>query len=191
MKLISRLFALLTVVAATATHASEPVQMPDAPPLASLGKYITNEEITFLPTDPQSAWTFWRSIPITDYLEPTERIPAISEIKVLKGPWGEPGSIRRLTFENGGHAHERVLTSDEGEFTYQIWDLNTDSGIFINHIYGEFRVRPANDGSEIVWRYNIKPAVFVARPFIRQFLEEDFGPFMQGGMAGVAAQFPD
>ena len=51
-----------------------------------------------------------------------------------------------------GHAHERVLTSDEDAFTYQVRDINIDPGSFINHVYGEFRVRPADDRSEIVWR---------------------------------------
>ena len=179
----------LTIGLAQMTWAADLSDLPQPPELRTESKYLTNEEVLFLPTDPTAAWTFFRENPITDYLEPTDRIPAITSIDVLKAPWGEAGSIRRVNLDGGGTVLERVLTSTDTEFTYQIWDLQTDSGSFISHIYGEFRVRPATGGSEIVWRYNIAPNVFFARPFIRRFLDNDFEPFMEGGIAGLDAAY--
>lgn len=183
------LAAALALAVAQVSWATDLSTLPQPPELASESKYLTNEEILFLPTDTAAAWTFFRENPITDFLEPTDRIPAIASIEVLKAPWGEPGSVRRVNFVTGGTVLERVLTSTDEEFTYQIWDLQTDSGSFINHIYGEFRVRTAEDGAEIVWRYNIAPNVFFARPFIRRFLTNDFEPFMEGGIAGLEATY--
>ena len=137
----------------------------------------------------EEAWSFWRDNPITDFVEPTDRIPAISGFEVLKGSWGEPGSIRRVNFDNGGTALERVLSSTDTEFSYQIWNIDTSSGRFINHIYGEFEATPVEQSTQIAWRYNIRPAVFFARPFIRSFLNNDFAPFMEGGMQGLVKAF--
>ncbi|WP_299692840.1 SRPBCC family protein [uncultured Tateyamaria sp.] len=171
------------------TWANELTNLPQPPELATQSTYLTNEEVLFLPTDTGTAWAFFRAKPITDYLEPTDRIPAIESVEVLKEPWGEPGSVRRVSLDGGGAVLERVLTSTDTEFTYRIWDVQTGSGRFINHIYGEFHVRPVNDGAEIVWRYNIAPNAFFARPFIRRFLNNDFEPFMEGGLAGLDAAF--
>lgn len=175
---------LTTLAWATTTS-----DLPAPPELAQASKYQTNEEVVTLNASPAEAWAFWRQNNITDFLEPTDRIPAIADIVVLEGTWGEPGSIRRVDFADGGSALERVLTSDEDEFTYQIWNIETSAGRFIDHIYGEFRVRPSDNGTDIVWRYNVKPAVFFARPSIRSFLREDFRPFMEGGMEAMAALF--
>ncbi|WP_415920481.1 SRPBCC family protein [Tateyamaria sp. SN6-1] len=185
-------FAMSVVLAVGLASQLSAFELSDAqqpPDLASENKYLTNEEILSLPTDVASAWAFFQANPITQYLEPTDRIPAIESIEVLKGPWGEPGSIRRVILADGGAVLERVLTSTDTEFTYQIWDINTSSGRFIDHIYGTFQVRPTAEGSEIVWRYNIAPNVFFARPFIRSFLDNDFEPFMEGGIAGLKAAF--
>ncbi|MGR3514247.1 MAG: SRPBCC family protein [Paracoccaceae bacterium] len=180
----------LAVLTASATFATAS-QLPAPPDLAKPGKYQSNEEVLRLDAPPREAWAFWMETNITDLLEPTDRIPAIASIDVIRGPWGEPGSVRRVTFDDGGSALERVLTATATEFTYQIWNIETGSGRFIDYIYGEMRARPAGDGTEIVWRYNIKPSVFFARPFIRSFLNNDFAPFMEGGMIGVAAAFEE
>ena len=185
MKLITSLAAALAL--STAALAANPI--PEAPDLADAGKYQTNEESVVLPTSLSEAWAFWRGNDITQYLEPTDRIPAIAGFEVLQGPWGMPGSIRRVTFADGGSALERVLTADEDEFTYQIWNIETRSGRFIDHIFGEFHARAVPEGTEIVWRYNVKPTMFLARPAIRSFLTNDFQPFMAGGMAGLLAEF--
>jgi hypothetical protein len=172
-----------------ASAASAQATLPEPPDLAKPSKYQTNIEVVVLDAPLEEAWAFWRENSITDYLEPTDRIPAIAGFTVLKGPWGEPGSIRRVEFEGGGSALERVLTADEDEFTYQIWNIETGSGRFINHIHGQFFAAEVDGRTEITWRYNIKPAVFFARPAIRSFLANDFDPFMEGGMAGLSAEF--
>jgi len=180
---LSLFFTLAFTMVAAATEISEP------PQLAEPKKYLTNEEVAFFATSPRNAWNFWRNNPVTDFATLTQRIPEIERFVVLRGNWGEPGSVRRVEFKNGGSALERVLTSNNSEFTYQIWDIKTSSGGFINHIYGEFNVRQANQGSEIVWRYNVKPANFLVRPFIGAFLRNDFAPFMEEGLQGVAKKF--
>ena len=60
----------------------------------------------------------------------------------------------------------------------------------LDHIRGEFRYVDLGDGrTEVIWSYSIAPRVFYARPFIRSYLENDFGPFMQSGLQGAATAF--
>ncbi|MEO1026191.1 MAG: SRPBCC family protein [Pseudomonadota bacterium] len=189
MKRVLQISLAAAFVAGTALYANTTAKTSSPPNLAKPSKYMTNEEVIFLPTDPESAWAFWTSTPITDFLKATDRIPAIDSIEPVEGEWGTPGAIRRVNLADGGTVLERVLTADEDEFTYQIWDIETGAGRFINHIYGEFRLRAVEGGSEITWRYNVKPAIFIARPFIRRYLNNDFDPFMEGGMAGMKQAF--
>ncbi|UWR22966.1 SRPBCC family protein [Sulfitobacter sp. S190] len=175
-------FAFTSVVAAE-------VAIPAPPDLASASKYQSNTETIVLNAPLAEAWQFWRDNPVTDFVEPTDRIPEIAGFEVLKGNWGEPGSIRRVTFQTGETALERVLTSTESEFSYQIWNIQTSSGRFINHIYGKFEAQPVESGTAINWSYNVKPAVFFARPSIASFIRNDFAPFMEGGLQGLSAAY--
>ncbi len=184
-----RIITLAAALLSWATFASAQTAIPAPPDLAPADKYLTNTETTVLETSVPEAWAFWRATPVTDFVEQTDRIPAIASFEVLKGTWGEPGSIRRVIFEGGGSALERVLTSTETEFSYQIWNIDTGSGRFINHIYGKFNAQAVGNGTQITWSYNIKPNVFLARPFISSFLRNDFEPFMESGLQGLTLAF--
>jgi len=129
--------------------------------------------------------------PLTNFLEPSGRIPRITDIVFLEGEWGDPDSLRRIDLEGGYHTHERVLTNDSDEFTYQIWDITTSAGRFINHIYGEIRFTENAGQTTITWNYNVKPAVFFARGSIRTFLNDDFAPFMENGMNGFITAYAE
>lgn len=186
-----RMLASTLALFAFASIAASETTIPAPPDLASAGKYQSNTETTVLNAPVGEAWAFWRANPITDFVEPTDRIPEIAGFDVLQGNWGEPGSIRRVIFQGGGSALERVLTSTDSEFSYQIWNIETSSGRFIDHIYGKFEAQPVEGGTAINWSYNVKPAAFFARPSIASFLRHDFAPFMEGGMQGLSAAFAD
>ncbi len=182
------LASALAFVAFTSVAAAE-TAIPAPPDLASARKYQSNSETVILNAPLTEAWAFWRDNPITNFVEPTDRIPEIAGFEVLQGNWGEPDSIRRVTFQSGETALERVLTSTESEFSYQIWNIETSSGRFINHIYGKFEAQPVESGTAINWSYNVKPAAFFARPSIASFIRNDFAPFMEGGLQGLAAAY--
>jgi len=185
-----RIHLIAAALALVASVAMAETTIPAPPDLAANGKYQSNVVSAVLPAPIDEAWEFWRNTPITDFVEPTDRIPAIAGFENLKGDWGEPGSIRRVNFEDGGSALERVLTNTDREFTYQIWNIQTGSGRFIEHIYGKFVAQPVDSGTQITWSYNVKPRVFIARPFISSFLRNDFAPFMESGMQGMASAHP-
>ncbi|MEL6243348.1 MAG: hypothetical protein AAFV87_10660 [Pseudomonadota bacterium] len=178
------LSAALTAQSASANDISPP------PRLAEPSRYLTNTEAVVVDGTLAQFRAFWAENPVTDFLKPTGRIPRIANVTVLEGVWGQPGSLRRVDFEDGGYTHERVLTNSDTEFTYQIWDISTASGRAINHIYGTFGFEEL-EGSQIriTWNYNIKPRIFLARGPIRRYLEDDFAPFMETGLSDWAAAF--
>jgi len=185
MRILATAFVFFTFI--TLALATEAIQPP--PELGSERQYVSNTETIVLNTSVENTLAFWRDNPITDFVEPTDRIPAIQEFITLKGTWGEPGSVRRVTFEGGGTVLERVLTNNDREFTYQIWNIETPSGGLVDHIYGKFEFKPVSGGTEIVWDYNVKPASIFTRPFVFIFIRNDFAPFMQSGMQGLLNAF--
>ncbi len=158
--------------------------VPTPPELTDTDAYLTNSLTVTVVGDISAVRAFMDANPLTDFLEPSGRIPRITDVVVLKGPWGQPGSLRRVDLEGGSWTHERVLTNDSNEFTYQIWNITTSAGRFIDHIYGEILFTEVTDGTQITWNYNVKPSVFFARPSIRGYLRDDFAPFMKNGMTG-------
>ena len=168
---------------AEATAANTP------PALASDRKYQTNTVKASVPGTVREVRAFFDSNPITDYLMPTDAIPAITGITYLSGDWPEVGAVRQVQLAGGFTVHERVLINRQDQFTYQIWDITAPAGRYIDHIKGEFRYEQNGDTVDVTWDYNIKPGIFVARPFIRRYLNNDFGPFMQGGMQGIVGAY--
>lgn len=184
---LQRLAAAFAFLAFPAMAAA--TDIPPAPELSRENLYQTNTYTVVLDGRLEDVREFMDVRPLTEFLEPSGRIPRITEVVVLDGPWGEIDSLRRVDLEGGFHVHERVLSNDEDEFTYQIWDITTSAGRFIDHIYGEIRLSEVADGTQVTWSYNVKPRFFFARPSIRSYLDDDFAPFMENGLTGFATAY--
>ncbi|MBD3663833.1 hypothetical protein [Sulfitobacter aestuariivivens] len=167
-----------------------PAALTAPPPVAKESLYQSNRVTSALPGTPNEVRAFFDANPIVDFLTPTDAIPAITGITYLTGDWPEVGAQRRVNLDGGYSVLERVLVNTPSQFTYQIWEITAPAGRFIDHIKGEFRYLDQTDGgTEVVWDYNVKPAAFFARPFIRQYLDNDFGPFMAAGMTGISEAY--
>ncbi|QUJ75306.1 SRPBCC family protein [Sulfitobacter albidus] len=175
------------VAAAFVSFASPSQADVPPPPLAADKLYQTNTERAVFPGSVAQVRAFFDANPITDFVTPTDAIPALIGIEVLSGDWPQVGAVRRVDLDGGDRVLERVLINEPDQFTYQIWNITAPAGRFVDHIKGEFRYVPQGDSVEVIWDYNVKPAVFVARPFIASYLRRDFGPFMQAGMDGMRA----
>lgn len=163
--------------------------VPQAPDLSTPGKYMTNTEVVTVPGSAATVRAFFDANPITDFVVPTDAIPAITGFEYLSGTWPQVGAVRRVTLADGQSVHERVLINDPDRFAYQIWNITAPAGRVIDHIMGEFRYVEAAGQTTVTWDYNIKPNIFLARPAIARFLENDFGPFMAAGLTGVAGAY--
>ncbi|MEO0389969.1 MAG: SRPBCC family protein [Pseudomonadota bacterium] len=164
--------------------------IPSPPPLASAEKYQTNTERAVVSgTTVADLRAFMDAHPTTDYVATTEAIPEIAGFTYLSGTWPAVGAVRRVDLADGSTVHERVLVNTPDNFAYQIWDISAGPGRFIDHIKGEFRWIETDGQVEVIWDYNIKPSLFIARPFINGFLRNDFGPFMAAGLGGQMEAF--
>ncbi|APX12073.1 SRPBCC family protein [Tateyamaria omphalii] len=173
------------------TFAEDIADVPPPPGLARDTKYLTNTETATFTGTVGQVRAFMDQNPITDFVTPTEAIPAIEGIQVLSGTWPEPGAVRRVDLAGGHSVHERVLTNTPTAFTYQIWDITAPAGRVVDHIKGEFTFEQRGDTVHVTWDYNIKPNIFVARPAINRYLRDDFGPFMRAGLNGTANAYAE
>lgn len=173
------------VAYAVTTPSAEDIDTP--PPLG--GAYVTNTETALLSGDVESVREFMEDPGLTSFLEPTDRIPAIANIEILEGDWYTPGSVRRVDLEGGGFVIERIVDRDDTMFSYQIWNISTLSGRFIDHIYGEISYDTVPGGTEVVWSYNVKPRYGFARGMVTSYVEDDFAPFMAAGLSAMAEAY--
>lgn len=194
MPLVTPVLAGSTNVTPTLAEFSsfQPVaDVPPAPELSDRGRYLTNTETATFTGTIADFRAFLEANPITDFVIPTDAIPAIESITYLTGTWPEVDALRRVDLAGGHTVHERVIANTDDRFAYQIWNITAPSGRVINHIMGEFRYAQTGADVTVTWDYNIRPSLFLARPAIRGFLEDDFGPFMRAGLTGVVAAYQD
>ncbi|MFL4470503.1 hypothetical protein ACERZ8_11665 [Tateyamaria armeniaca] len=163
--------------------------IPSPPALVDQARYMTNSETATFPGTVAAFRAFMDANPITDFVVATDAIPAIENIVYLSGTWPEVGAVRRVDLAGGHSAHERVIANTPDRFAYQIWNITAPSGRVIDHIMGEFQYGQSGGDTTVIWNYNIKPNLFLARPAIRRFLLNDFAPFMQAGLTGVVAAY--
>ncbi|MEO1555153.1 MAG: SRPBCC family protein [Pseudomonadota bacterium] len=159
--------------------------VPAPPPLADPSRYMTNTETATVTGSPGAFRAFLDANPVTDFVVATDAIPEIENIVYLAGTWPEVGALRRVDLVGGHSVHERVLANTPDRFAYQIWNITAPAGRVIDHIMGEFQFVQSGGETTVTWDYNIKPNLFLARPAIGRFLNNDFGPFMEAGLSGA------
>lgn len=189
-----RLIPILVPLVALSSLAL-PVLLPRGdgpPPLRDEGGYlVTSQAAVFNGTPAQVIEALQTAeTGVLAHVEPTHRIPAIAGLTPIYGSFPDEGAVRRVELATGDHVTERVLVNNAITFAYQIWGFTAANSRPLDHIRGEFRYIDLGDGrTEVQWDYAIAPRIFWARPFVRSFLENDFTPFMAGGLAGAAAAF--
>ncbi len=175
--------------APSVSYVQEASDIAAPPALANTSTYLTNTETASFPGTLEDFRAFVMQNPITDFVVATDAIPEIENITYLSGNWPDVGAVRRVDLAGGHHVHERVLANTPTRFAYQIWDITAPSGRVVDHIMGEFQYSEADGQVNVVWNYNIKPSIFLARPAIRRYLANDFAPFMQAGLTGLVEAY--
>ena len=181
----SALFAAGTTQPAQQNSVFIELGIPAPPALAKDGRYMTNTETGTFQGDIKSVRAFMDQNPITDFVTPTDAIPAITGFDYLSGSWPDPGAVRRANLADGTSVLETVIENTPTRFAYQIWNIQSSAKLAVNHIKGEFTYAQNGENVTVTWDYNVKPTVFLTRPLVSRFLKNDFGPFMAAGMTGL------
>lgn len=180
-----------TLVAGVAA-ADVPEDYTNPPPLRSEKGYVTNVEVAIFQGPVEDVERVMRTPEggVLAFAQATDRIPPIADITPISDAFPNEGALRRVTLEDGTFVDERVLEFGPGVFAYQIWNFSASNAWALDHIKGEFAFEDTGDGTtKVTWTYSIAPQVFFARPFIRGFLRNDFGPFMETGLQGAAEAY--
>ncbi|MCA0870923.1 SRPBCC family protein [Seohaeicola saemankumensis] len=188
----SLMICLASLTIGTATLAADAPTHSAPPPLREAGDYLTNIETAVFNGPPSKVRHAVQSPAhgVLANVKATDRIPQVTGTTPITGQFPNPGSVRQVNMAGGYTATERMIENGPDGFRYQVWDLTAPSARLIEHIVGQFSYRALEDGrTEVTWSYSVAPRTFVARPFIRRFLDNDFAPFMQGGLNGAAAHF--
>ncbi len=183
---------LIVVIAGLAAAAVvvRPTGAPDyteEPPALHESGHVEHVTSQIFPM-PLDAFQAWRADNlIVDFLEPTARIPAVERVTLLEGDWTEAGDRRRVDLAGGHSAAEQILELSETRFRYQIWGATTSARYVIDHVEGIFDYQDQGDGTtRVTWTYRMAPKAFFTRPVLEGFMETDFAPFMENGLARMA-----
>ncbi len=187
--ILSRILVIpmLVSIAACAGNPAPPGSPPaltEAPPIEEgwHATYVTTKVID-APLVPLARWID-EGKEIVGAMEETDRIKKPIELKVVKGTWPEPGSVRWLKFSDGHYTYERVLVNElPFHFKYQVWGITSSASNHITYAQGQQDWRVLEDGrSEYKWTYRLRPNSVIKRPFVQGFLDDDMRPFMEGAL---------
>jgi len=164
----------------------------DPPPLRGEKGYVINIE-TAVFNGPVADVKRTMQTPaggVLAFVEPTSRIPEIASLTPILGSFPDQGAVRQVTLSDGNTVVERVLANTDTEFSYQIWDFTSANARALSHIRGSFEYQEiAPNQTQVTWTYAVAPRVFLVRPFVRGFLNNDFAPFMESGLQGAARAY--
>ncbi|MEM1236690.1 MAG: hypothetical protein AAGI10_06955 [Pseudomonadota bacterium] len=184
------LAAIITFTASAA--ASETLQITTPPALRSDKGYLTNIETAIFNGPSQDVRKALQTAEtgVLAHAKTTDRIPSISEMRNLDGDFPDIDAVRQLTFSDGNRVIERVIENSDSRFVYQVWDFTAPNARALSHIRGQFDYVPIENGqTQVTWTYSIALRVFLVRPLVRNFLQNDFAPFMESGLQGAAEAY--
>ena len=85
-------------------------------------------------------------------------IPPVAEVREQEGEWGTPGQIRVVAFKGPGEMREKLISVDPPRsFGYRLSEVTGPMALLVDHIIGEWIFAPAAAGTEITWRWDIRP----------------------------------
>jgi hypothetical protein len=156
------------------------------PPLESHPSYETATATVDVPV-PLARFSGWfaqaGATSLASFLTGTATVPGIVRTEALGESWARPGDRRRVVFADGNSAIEEILEIGTQGFRYEIWNLTSDTGRFITYALGDIALSELPSGTRIVWTTAFAPK---AQPpdgwFIRSYVRDEFGPFMQMGL---------
>lgn len=167
-----------------------PPPLTSAPPLEE-GWHAVHEttKVIDAPLVPLARWID-EGKEIVGAMEETDEIKKPIDLRVVKGTWPEPGSVRWLKFSDGHYTYERVLVNElPYHFKYQVWGITSSASNHIIYAQGQQDWRVLEDGSsEYKWTYRLRPNSIIKRPFVQGFLNNDMKPFMEGALDRLAAK---
>jgi hypothetical protein len=84
--------------------------------------------------------------------------PPIKEVREQTGGWDAAGQTRIVHLAGGARMREELTSVDPPRsFGYRLSGITGPMALLVDHILGEWVFAPAPGGTEITWRWDIRP----------------------------------
>lgn len=84
--------------------------------------------------------------------------PPIKGVREQTGAWDAAGQTRIVHLAGGARMREELTSVDPPRsFGYRLSEITGPMALLVDHILGEWVFAPAPGGTEITWRWDIRP----------------------------------
>ncbi|OBH54150.1 hypothetical protein A5685_12455 [Mycobacterium colombiense] len=84
--------------------------------------------------------------------------PPIKEVREQTGAWDAAGQTRVVHLAGGASMREELTSVDPPRsFGYRLSEVTGPMALLVDHVLGEWIFAPAVGGTEITWRWDIRP----------------------------------
>ncbi|BCZ23153.1 SRPBCC family protein [Mycobacterium senriense] len=84
--------------------------------------------------------------------------PPIKEVREQTGAWDAAGQTRVVHLVGGASMREELTSVDPPRsFGYRLSEVTGPMALLVDHVLGEWIFAPAGGGTEITWRWDIRP----------------------------------
>ncbi|HEX5255011.1 MAG TPA: SRPBCC family protein [Mycobacterium sp.] len=84
--------------------------------------------------------------------------PPIKEVRGQTGAWDAAGQTRVVHLAGGASMREELTSVDPPRsFGYRLSEVTGPMALLVDHVIGEWIFAPAAGGTEITWRWDIRP----------------------------------
>jgi hypothetical protein len=157
----------------------------EKPPVAKDG-YVSHTEVRIIDVSLAQYKEYIAQIPLESILNSGSGGIRVESTTMLKEPWNEVGSRRRINFAGGHYAAEEVLVNDEPRvFRYQTWGFTNYARLVTDYLVGEFNVEATPDGkTRVTWTYSFHKnsllSALLLPNFVKRTITELMGNTVQG-----------
>jgi len=169
---------------------SDPVSLERAPAYRGEAPALQNsahaeykaERIINLP--PEIVRTLFDNGLLDESLPMNTKIARPKSARNIAKTWPAPKARRRVTLDDGSYVAEDVLMNVPGRFQYQSWGFSSARGGNVAYSISDYQFLDAGNGTtRFIWTYRMKAKNGFVQRFLDRFVESEFGPFMESGLA--------
>lgn len=136
-----------------------------------MAKPLVVSEARAIPVTPDDAFRGTLQLPLpTLFHRWYGPIPPIKAVLNQPSEWGSVGQTRTVTLVGGGSMLEELTSVDPPRaFGYTLSDIRSPLAPLVGLVDGEWLFTPVGTGTEVTWRWTIRPKSSLAAPALPVF----------------------
>jgi hypothetical protein len=181
--------SLLSLGACSVNPPNVAPDMTAPPAIANDDNYVSHVATRTVNWDRASFRRWLEKEQMVSFLPKDQGIPGVTGTTAMRGTWGQNGSVRRVSLDNGHYAFDQVTLNQQPDlFQYQVYGFTNEAARVAQYIRAEFKYSEPSPGvTTLQWTYSMRPNSALTKLLVESYVNNKLRPYMEAGMDNMAA----